>query len=367
MKGGEDKIKIIEKRKEDHLKLCLRDEVETDFSAGFEDVHLIHMSVPDFDFDDVDTSCNLFGKKMDAPIIIEAMTGGAEIAHKVNTNIARAAEECGVAMGVGSVRAAIENKELWYTYQVREVAPSIPLISNLGLVQFSNGYGLDEMVEAVEAMEADALAIHLNPLQEVVQPEGDRKWKNSLDMVSDLMNHVNFPVIAKETGAGISREVAVKLEKAGFKAIDVGGVGGTSFAMVEHLRHDEESKNELGRVFKDWGVPTAISIVECSMSTSLPVIASGGVRGGLDGAKSIALGASYFGGARPFLKAAMESHEKVKEIIERWKAELKVAMFLVGARNLEELKKKNVVITGFVKEWLEARGINVKIFASRES
>ncbi len=359
----DDVLRMIEKRKEDHLKLCMREDVEADISPGFDDVHLIHNALPETDMDDVDTSCRMFGKKMNAPIVIEAITGGAKIAHKVNVNLARAAEECGIAMGVGSVRAAIENKRLWYTYQVRDVAPSIPLISNLGIVQFSNGYGLEEMVEAVERMDADAIALHLNPLQEVVQPEGDRKWRNALSVVEDIIKHVSFPIIAKETGAGISREVAVRIEKSGFSMIDVGGAGGTSFAYVEHLRQRE---NDLGVVFKNWGIPTAISVVECVLSTNLPVIASGGVRSGTDGGKAIALGANYFGGARPFLKAAMESHEEVKKIIERWIKELKMLMFLVGAKNIEELKKKNVIITGFVKEWLEARSVNIRSFATRE-
>jgi isopentenyl-diphosphate delta-isomerase len=352
-----------EKRKEDHIRICVENDVSSLTSAGFEDVCLVHKSLPEVNFEDISTEVMFFGKKLKAPIIIEAMTGGTKIAEKINKNLAKAAEECGVAIALGSARSAIENKKLWSTYYVRDVAPSIPVIGNLGLVQFVEDYGKEQMLEVVTEMEADAIEIHLNPLQEIVQPEGDVNWKDALNNISGIIREVNFPVIAKETGAGISREVAIMLERAGFSMLDLSGLGGTSFSYVEYFR----ASSELGKELRDWGIKTTISIVECSRATSLPVIASGGIRSGIDGAKAIALGASYFGMARPLLKAALESAEEVKEIIERYIHELKVAMFLTGASNINDLKDRDVVIAGKVAEWLKARGIKIEEYANRES
>ena len=352
-----------EKRKEEHIRLCIEKDVSSSLSSGFDDVHLVHRSLPEIDFDEITTETTFFGKKLKAPIIIEAMTGGAKISEKINKNLAWAAEKCGVAIALGSARAAIEKKDLWYTYYVRDVAPTAPVIGNIGIVQFVEGYGKEHLLEIASEMEADAIQIHLNPLQEAVQPEGDLNWKGALARISEIIKEINIPLIAKETGAGISREVALMLQKAGFSMIDVSGQGGTSFSYVEYFR----ASSELGKKLRDWGIITAVSVVECSRATSLPLIASGGIRSGIDGAKAIALGASYFGFARPLLKAAMESKEKVKEIIEEYIHELKVAMFLTGARNIEELRSRDVVITGKVAEWLKARGINVEEYASRES
>jgi len=352
-----------ERRKEEHIKICSEEDVSSTESAGFEDVYLVHKSLPEVDFDEINTEVKFLGKTLNAPIVIEAMTGGAKIAEKINKNLAKAAEECGVAIALGSARAAIENKKLWNTYYVRDVAPSIPIIGNLGIVQFVEDYGKEQILEVVAEMEADAIEIHLNPLQEIVQPEGDTEWKGALDKISAIIKEINVPIIAKETGAGISREVAIMLEKAGFSVLDISGVGGTSFSYVEYFR----ASSELGKLLRNWGIKTVISIVECTKATSLPIIASGGVRSGMDGAKSIALGASYFGMARPLLKASLKSAEDVKKIIEKYIHELKVTMFLVGAKNIEELKNKDVVITGRVAEWLKVRGIKPEDYANRES
>ncbi len=351
------------RRKEDHINICLEKDVFSTETTGLEEIFLVHKSVPEIDFEEINTETKLFGKKLNAPLIIEAMTGGAKIAEKINKNLAKAAEECGVALALGSARAAIEDKKLWSTYYVRDVAPSIPLIGNLGLVQFVESYGKEQLLEVMTEMEADAVEIHLNPLQEVVQPEGDLNWKHALNKISEIIKEVNFPIIAKETGAGISREVAIMLERAGFSMLDISGLGGTSFSYVEYHR----ASSELGRVLRNWGIKTAVSVVECSRATSLPVIASGGIRNGIDGAKTIALGASYFGVAHPFLRAAMESADRVKELIEKYILELKVAMFLTGSGNIEELKNRDVVITGKVAEWLRARGIKIEDYANRES
>ncbi len=352
-----------ERRKEEHIKICAERDVSASASTWLEDVHLVHRSLPELDFEEIDTEVSFLGKKIRAPLIIEAMTGGAKVAEKINKNLAKAAEECEVAIALGSARAAIENKKLWSTYYVRDVAPNVPVIGNIGMVQFVDNYGKEQLVEIVSEMEADAVQIHLNPLQEIVQPEGDVNWKGALSRLSKITREVNFPLIAKETGAGISREVAVMLERAGFSMLDVSGLGGTSFSYVEYFR----ASSELGKKLRDWGIPTAASILECSKATSLPVIASGGIRSGIDGAKAIAIGASYFGAAKPFLRAAMSDHEKVKEIIEEYIKELKIVMFLTGARNIEELKSRDVVITGRLAEWMRARGMKPEDYANRAS
>ncbi|MFQ5816238.1 MAG: alpha-hydroxy-acid oxidizing protein, partial [Candidatus Hydrothermarchaeaceae archaeon] len=242
----------------------------------------------------------------------------------------------------------------------REVAPDAFLIANLGAVQFAGEYGIKEAEKAVEMISADALAIHLNPLQEAIQPEGDVNFKGCIEGLEPLRD-LGLPLIAKETGAGISREVAKALERIGFSAIDVAGVGGTSFAAVEHYRREDGR----GKLFWDWGIPSAISTIECLEYTKLPVITSGGMRNGLEVAKALTLGSMACGMALPFLKKAVGGYKEVIKAAENLKDELKTVMFLVGAESIVSMKEKDVIIRGLTREWLEARGIDNKKYANR--
>ncbi|MBI2085214.1 MAG: type 2 isopentenyl-diphosphate Delta-isomerase [Candidatus Aenigmarchaeota archaeon] len=336
-----------ENRKSDHIKIVLNKDIQHKYSAGFDDVTLIHNALPEIDFDDVDTEIEFLGKKLTAPIMVSGMTGGTPEAEKINKNLARAAEAVGIGMGVGSQRAMIENGKLLSTYSVRDVAPNILLLGNIGAAQFAKGYGVDECKKAVEMINADAIAIHLNAAQELVQPEGDRNWKGVLEVIRDVTKKLGYPVIIKETGAGINGDVAKQLEACGVKAIDVSGAGGTSWTAVESFRN-----SPVGDTFNNWGIPTAVAIKWCKMSVKIPILASGGVYNGLDAAKAIALGAHACTIARPFLRAAVASYEKTKEEMERVIRELKIAIFLTGSKDLKQFRSKKIIITGRTNEFL---------------
>jgi isopentenyl-diphosphate delta-isomerase len=323
----------------------------------------IHRALPEIDKDDIDLSTVFLRKRLNAPIFLSAMTGGAREAEKINIVLAETAEEMGLAMGVGSQRAAIENQSLARTFQVaRRVAPNTPLVGNLGAPQLRSGWGAKEVIKAVDMIEADALAIHLNPLQEAVQPEGEPRYRGVLDVIRDIKKQLSVPLIVKETGAGISREDAKLLETAGVDILDVGGAGGTSWAAVEYYRAKESGNAagaRLGEVFWDWGIPTAASIVECVEATSLPLIASGGIRSGLDVAKAIALGGDWVGIALPLLKAAAKGKEELRQEIDMIIDELRCTMFLTGVRNLTDLRKVPLIIGGSLSDWLLTRGYSI--------
>ncbi len=341
----------IRSRKKDHVESAMKKEVEYGVSAGFGDVRFVHNPLPEMDFEEVDSGCSLFGKKMAAPLIIVGMTGGYPDAERINLKLAAAAEKEGLAMGLGSQRAMIEKPELAATYKVRKAAPSIPLIGNIGGCQLKN-YGVAKVKAMLDSVEADALAIHLNPLQEMCQPEGDKKFSGILQQIGIFAKDLGLPVIVKETGAGISREAALLLRKNGVKMIDVSGAGGTSWSKVEYLRSGERP------VFSDWGNPTCECIAACS--DVIDVIGSGGVRNGLDAAKAIALGASFAGAALPFLRAK-EPEEEARV----WKHSIRTAMLLSGSKNVSELKKAKLVITGKTAEGMERLGIDAGKFAKR--
>lgn len=336
----------IESRKLDHIRLCLSKNVESG-STGFEHMHFIHNSLPEMNFEDIDISVNFLGKKLDAPLIIEAMTGGCKEAEKINKNLAKAAERMNIAFGVGSQRAMVKKPELMRTYNVRDVAPNLFLIGNIGLVQFVNGFGNEEYNQIISKIKCNALAIHLNPLQELTQTEGDKNWKDCLNQLK-LICKSGFPIIVKETGAGMSAETAKQIEGAGAYAIDISGLGGTNFALIESYR-----KGMSG--FENWGIPTACSLLEVRNSVKIPIIASGGIRSGIDMAKAFALGADCCGAALPFLKAATISDKAVEEKLKELVHQLKIAMMLTRSKNISELKKAKYVLTGFVKEWKEQR------------
>ncbi len=356
----------IGKRKAEHIRICLEQKAQAKkATAGFEDIQFIHRTLPEIDKEKIDITTTFLGKKLQAPLIVGAMTGGTDQAIQINATIAEAVEKLGLGMGVGSQRAAIEDPNLAKTYAVaRQKAPNAFLIANIGAVQLTHGYDLKEVKRIVEMIDADAVAIHLNALQEAVQPEGQTNFKGVLAKIREIAGKLDKPVIVKETGAGISAEDAKALEAAGIKAIDVGGVGGTSFAAVEYYRSTGEA-NSLGEVFWDWGIPTAISLVETANSVKLPVIASGGVRTGLDMAKSLALDASLASVSQPVLQAAAKNCKETEVLLSCLIEELRTAMFLVGAEKLADLSKIPIVITGKTAEWLITRGFNVEKYAKR--
>ncbi len=346
---GVNPLDMIQRRKAEHIRICMERQVTNGVSTGFEKVMLIHQSLPELDFGSIDTSVELLGKRLKAPILITAMTGGCPEAKKINRNLAEAAERVGVAMGLGSQRAMLKRPELADTYMVRDVAPSILLMGNIGIVQFVNGSRAKEFAAARE-LGCDAIAVHLNPLQEAVQPEGDRNWAGCATQLREICSQSELPIVAKETGAGISYETARVLEMSGTAAIDISGCGGTNFALVESHRGSEN-----GAVFHDWGIPTACSLLEVKKATGLPIICSGGMINGLDVAKSVAMGATVAGLARPLLKPATESADAVERVLLEYVDQLKTAMMLVGARNIEGLRHARYVMTGFVKEWADQR------------
>lgn len=361
----------VEGRKADHIQICLEENVQARrVTTGFEDVSFVHKALPEIKRDDIDVSTVVFNHKFFAPIIVGAMTGGAAKAMKINAAIAEAVEELGLGMGVGSQRAAIENPKLEETFSItRKRAPTAFLIANLGGPQLVSGYGVNEAKKAVEMMNADALAIHLNPLQEAVQPEGETNYTGVVEKIGEIVEAVNVPVIAKETGAGIAAEEAKILQKANVAGIDVAGAGGTSWAAVEYHRAkrlQDEFRQHLGETFWDWGIPTAVSLVEVVQSVNLPVVASGGIRSGTEAAKALALGASSIGMASPILHPATTSPNKVKKILQFVIEELRNAMFLVGAESVEKLKRVPLVLTGKTAEWLRIRGFQPEPYARRK-
>jgi isopentenyl-diphosphate delta-isomerase len=358
------------KRKAEHIKISLNQKVQAmKVTTGFEDVHFVHKALPEIDKQKIDLSTTVFNHKFAAPLIVGAITGGTAEAAKINATIAEAVEELQLGMGVGSQRAAIEDKKLEKTFAIaRKKAPTAFLIANIGGVQLTSGYGLKEAKKAIEMIDADALAIHLNPLQEAIQPEGQTNFEGVLEKITEIAKEVDKPVIVKETGAGIAAEEAKKLEIAGVKGIDISGAGGTSFAAVEHYRakkHGNNFQQRLGHAFWDWGIPTAISIVEVSQTVSIPVIASGGIRTGVDVAKALALGSSLTSLSQPILQAAVKGVEETKELLTMLMEELKNTMFLVGADSIKALQEKPIVITGKTAEWLRMRGFNIEGYTRR--
>jgi isopentenyl-diphosphate delta-isomerase len=355
------------KRKADHIKICLEQKAQAkNVTAGFEDVHLIHKALPETDKAKIDLSTTFLRHKFEAPIIVGAMTGGTEEATKINEAIAEAVEKLGLGMGVGSQRAGIEDRQLAKTFGVaRKKAPHAFLIANIGGVQLVNGFGLKEAKQAISMIDADALAIHLNATQEAVQREGQTNFEGVLSGIAELAGTLDKPVIVKETGAGIAAGEARKLEAAGVKVIDVGGCGGTSFSAVEFYRSEKKEDRFQAQAFWDWGIPTVTSLVEVAQTVKIPIIASGGLRTGTDIAKALTLKAALCGISRPILDVAVKGKEETESLLMCLVEELRNAMFLVGAKSVDDLASVPAVITGETAKWLTARGFDFVGYSRR--
>lgn len=333
-------LPTTESRKVDHIKINLERNVQFPrLTTGLERYRFLHNAIPEVDLAQVDISLKLFGKSLQSPIFISSMTGGASLASRLNRTLAEAAEAHGLAIGVGSQRAAIEDETLAASYNIRDVAPNVLLFANIGAVQFNYGYGVAQCRRAVDLIGADALILHFNVLQEAVQPEGDTNFAQLLDKVAEVCASVGVPVIAKEVGWGFSEQNCRDLAAAGIAAIDVAGAGGTSWSQVERFRAPSSFYEDVAAAFEDWGIPTADAVIyAASGAPNLPILASGGLRTGLDVAKCIALGASLGGFAGPFLKAADQSREAVDHLVNVLNAQLRITMQCTGARTLADLR-----------------------------
>ncbi len=332
---------LTERRKDDHIRINLDEDVQFPrVTTGLERLRFMHQALPELDLEAVDTRTTVFGKSLSSPLLISSMTGGTERARQINLTLAEAARSAGIALGLGSLRAALEDPALAPTYDVRRVAPNILLFANLGAVQLNYGYGLEQCQRAVDMVGADALILHFNALQEAVQPEGDSRFSGLLARVEAICRGLEVPVIAKEVGWGFSPQAARQLADAGVAAIDVAGSGGTSWSEVEYHRAPTAQHANVARAFADWGIPTADSLRYVrEAAPGLLVFASGGLRDGVDIAKCIALGAELGGIAGPFLQAAAQSVDAVNKLIWELSTQLRVAMFAAGAANIAALKQ----------------------------
>ncbi len=346
----------IKDRKADHIRICMNERVAPGY-CYWDDIRFVHNALPEIDYNDIDMSCTLFGRKLNAPIMVTAITGGFSGAKKINSNIAEACAELGLGMGIGSERAGVSGVAAESYSVVKEF--DVPLmIGNIGAVQLipqkSGKMFTDEMIdEAVELIDADVLAIHLNPLQEAVQPEGDMNFDGCYEAIRNIARRA--PVMVKETGAGISKQVADRLKGIGVQGLDISGMGGTSFSAVEFYRalaEEEKIRSSIGDTFFDWGIPAPVSLAQCK-DCGLPLIASGGILDGIHVAASISMGATAAGVANVILKEASESADAVKEKLTIIMEELKTAMLLTGSKDLKQLSKAQHVVLGETKEWMD--------------
>jgi isopentenyl-diphosphate delta-isomerase len=345
----------IQRRKDDHLDLCATDDVAFKGTTTLlECVQLMHQSLPDLDVDQIDTGVTLLGKSLRLPIVIAAMTGGTERAAEVNRDLASIAEARGLGFGLGSQRAMQRQPNTAWTYQVREWAPKTLILGNVGVVQARE---LDSKViaEMVREIGADALCVHLNPAQEIVQPGGDRDFRGGLETFKRLVGELPVPVVGKETGCGISLQTALKLKSAGVRTVDTSGAGGTSWVGVETLRA-EGDQARLGNLLWDWGIPTAVSVFSC-VKVGMETIATGGIQSGVDVVRALVLGASAAGIARPMLQAHVRGgKEEAERFVDQIEREIRAVMLLTGASNIAELRKLPRLIFEPLKQWLDHIG-----------
>jgi len=335
-----DLNKLNASRKREHLNLSLNHEFSRENNnSGLDNYYFIHNALPEISLDEIDTKITVFEKKLDLPLMISPMVGGIDEALKINKDLAKVASIAKIAMGVGSQRIAINDENLTATFKVRDIAPDIVLFANLGAVQLNYGFGIKECLRAVEMIGADALFLHLNPLQEALQTEGNHNFKNLLEKIKDICDELGKPVFAREIGFGISGEVALKLKMAGVRGIDVGGSGGTPWLEIEKARLQNGNLKEAARFFKNWGIPTSESIKMVKESCpDIFLIASGGIRTGIDAAKAIALGADMVGIALPMLRYVKISIKACLDYLKEIEAGLKIAMFCIGVLNMRQLK-----------------------------
>lgn len=337
----------IEQRKKDHITINLEQEVTSLITNGLEKYQFQHCALPELNFDEIDTLSEFLGKRLSYPILVSSMTGGTERAGKINRNLALIAHKYQFAMGVGSQRAGLENGASMATFKVRQFAPNILLFANLGAVQLNYSHTIEHCKRAIDAIEADALILHLNPLQEALMDGGDTKFSGLLKKIQKMCKMLQTPVVVKEVGWGISKDIALKLEEVGVKAIDVAGAGGTSWSEVEKFRNPQEQMKTVANAFRDWGIPTAQCIIQIRQTLpDFPLIASGGIKNGVEIAKCLALGANLGGMAREFLLAASDSFDAIDAAAFSITKQLKVAMFAVGAKNLVELQNHKILRIG---------------------
>lgn len=359
----------VKQRKAEHVSVALGQDISAPQRANWSDIQFVHQALPEVDLDEIDTTVSFLGHTLRYPVFMSSLTGGHPDVTAINRNLAQAAERYGLALGVGSQRAAIVNPDVASTYAVtREHAPNAFLIANIGAPQLivqprHAAFTLEQVQRAIDMIGANALAVHMNSLQEAAQPEGDRRAVGEAAALRTLTGQIAIPVIAKETGAGVCREQALLLRSCGVAAIDVGGAGGSSMSAMEAARSqsrgDERTMN-IGLLYRDWGIATPIAVVEAGVA-GLPLISTGGVRNGLDMARALALGATLVGMGFPFLKAASKSYEAVCELLEVVVAELKVAMQLSGAAHIGQMREVDVVVTGETRNWLMLRGFEEEL------
>ena len=359
----------VKQRKIEHVNIALGQDISVAQLANWNDIQFVHQALPEVDLDEIDTSVSFLGHKLRYPIFISSLTGGHDDVTSINRNLGRAAEHYGLALGVGSQRAGIVNPDVISSYAItREQAPKTFLIANIGAPQLiaqarHAPFTIEQVEHAVTMIGANALAIHMNSLQEATQPEGDRRAVGEAAALKTLTEKVSVPVIAKETGAGVCREQALLLRSCGVAAIDVGGAGGSSMSAMEAERskaRGDAITHSIGLLFRDWGIATPVSIIESKVA-HLPLISTGGVRTGLDMARALALGATLVGIGFPFLKAASQSYDAVCELLETIVAELTVAMQLSGAASIEQLQQTDIVVTGETSHWLSMRGFEEEL------
>jgi isopentenyl-diphosphate Delta-isomerase len=341
LRGGTPATSEIEQRKKDHIDIILSGAARHSRSSGFDSVDFEHCALPEIDFNAIDLSTSFLGKRLAVPFLASSMTGGPHKGGRINMAIAEAAQELGFAMGVGSQRIALGggvNHGL--DKSIRRAAPDIALYANLGAVQFTHGMTIDDAKRAIDLIEADGLILHLNPLQEALQPGGDRNWTGVAAAIEALCRALDVPVIAKEVGAGISVAVARRLAGCGIAAIDVAGTGGSSWAAVEGKRTSSAVGRQLGEIYRDWGIPTADALSDIHAALpDMPLIASGGIRHGLDGAKAVRLGAGLVGQAAALLPAATQGAGEVMRHVSEWCEALRVACFATGSDSLDMLRR----------------------------
>ncbi len=357
-------------RKIDHLRLAADRDVEHRGSTLLENVVLEHMAAPELDLDDVDLSITFLGKRVRAPLMVTGMTGGHPLTASINCSIAEAVEELGLAMGVGSQRAALENPDTRVVESfkaARKCAPTAPIIANIGMAQLASGLSVEALEKLIEMVEADAIAVHLNVGQELAQPEGDRRFKGFIERLAEVVESLSRPVIVKETGHGISGRLAYRLSSVGVRYFDVSGAGGTSWIRVEAYRlkaRGLEAEAKAAEQLSDWGVPTALSIMEVRWAAPAScVIASGGIRTGLDAARAIALGADLAGVALPVLRAYVESGLKgVRTLLESMVNAMKAAALMAGAKRVEELRRLPILLLEPLRSLAAGRGIDLELY-----